>query len=319
MAVPLSSGRTTDYHVRGMRKILGIVLIIIAITFAVTLVMKMAISPNFITNTESKRSRMLQQLAASPEVDLLGVVDASGVAGTRNPDDELWDLSFTLTVWRTEGTPVNTNGLTVRHQMTYQEMTRLMDRITPYTVVHIRAHLAEHTEFGNPQALLVNIVGVDESDAELNKWVTQLLEPVMFDDDMFGTFTLDRRLQRHTAQTTWRGTPVALHLSAKEPDDLQNALKTAHTLWQSQDEWDQRIRHFAVVELLPLKNDVWLDEDEVEVHPDQFKDRMALETVKVYPDGSFEFWHNDGDLFFGHSIRIDGSISDGPTDADIPG
>src|SRR5207249_3318350 len=104
-----------------------------------------------------------------------------------------------------------------------------------------------------------------------------------------------------------------------QPADLPVALKSAHTLWESQDVWSRRIRDFAVQKLLPLKNDAWLDEGEVEVTADQFQDRMTLDSITVYPNGSFEFWHHDGDLFWGHSIQVRGSLSEGPTDADIPG
>jgi hypothetical protein len=46
---------------------------------------------------------------------------------------------------------------------------------------------------------------------------------------------------------------------------------------------------------------------------------MRLKSVTVYPDGSFDFWHDDGDLFWGHSIQVSGDLLDGPTHADIPG
>jgi hypothetical protein len=47
--------------------------------------------------------------------------------------------------------------------------------------------------------------------------------------------------------------------------------------------------------LLPLKNDNWLDEDEAELTADRFEDRMTLESITVRADGSFDFWHKDGD------------------------
>ena len=46
---------------------------------------------------------------------------------------------------------------------------------------------------------------------------------------------------------------------------------------------------------------------------------MKIESITVHPDGGFEFWHNDGDLFWGHSILISGSLVEGPNSADIPG
>ena len=93
----------------------------------------------------------------------------------------------------------------------------------------------------------------------------------------------------------------------------------AHSLWENEDDWNRRIRDFAVQKLLPLENDCWLDDDESELSPDQFKDRMTLEGISVDPDGSFDFWHNDGDLFWGHAIQISGSLVEGPTLANIPG
>jgi hypothetical protein len=41
--------------------------------------------------------------------------------------------------------------------------------------------------------------------------------------------------------------------------------------------------------------------------------------VTVEPDGEFEFWYNDGNLFLGHSVRVDGNLTDGATHASIRG
>lgn len=46
---------------------------------------------------------------------------------------------------------------------------------------------------------------------------------------------------------------------------------------------------------------------------------MKLEAITVRPNGEFEFWHDDGDLFWGHSILISGDLNHGLEDADIPG
>jgi hypothetical protein len=62
-----------------------------------------------------------------------------------------------------------------------------------------------------------------------------------------------------------------------------------------------------------------LDEDEIELTADQFKGRMTLESITVHPNGSFTFWHNDGDMFWGHSIEVSGSLTKGLRRADIPG
>ena len=90
-------------------------------------------------------------------------------------------------------------------------------------------------------------------------------------------------------------------------------------LYNDQTNWNNKIVDYATSELLPLKNDSWLEEDEAEITEEQFKERMELESITVCKDGSFEFWHSDGELFWGHSIVIYGNIVDGPDDSDISG
>jgi hypothetical protein len=46
---------------------------------------------------------------------------------------------------------------------------------------------------------------------------------------------------------------------------------------------------------------------------------MTPSSITLTPDGGFEFWHDDGDLFWGHAIRIGGTLAAGPDSADIPG
>ena len=89
--------------------------------------------------------------------------------------------------------------------------------------------------------------------------------------------------------------------------------------WADQAGWKRKVDEFAVAELLPLKNRSWLDDGEAELTPKQFKSRMKLMSVSVAEDGRFEFWHNDGDLFWGHSIQLCGTLKEGLNAADIPG
>jgi len=72
-------------------------------------------------------------------------------------------------------------------------------------------------------------------------------------------------------------------------------------------------------EILGLKNELWLAEGEAEANRTEFECKMVLESIKVEPDGSFEFWHNGGDLFRGHSIMVSGNLEEGPNDAGIHG
>lgn len=279
----------------------------------------MADNSDIFADAALRQRRLLEQLRASPVVDALGVVAPSGASGGKSADDELWTLTFTLDAWRIDPGDLQTRPLTIRRQVTDKELRRLRNLITPYTAIRIKARVVADSLFESPQGLLEAFVGIETSDAGLNEHAGQLHKPVTHEDPPLGVFTLDQRVDWFTAQAVWDGQPVSLNLSAKESAEVDEALKTAHALWESQEAWDRRVRDYAIQKLLPLKNDSWRDEDEVELSADQFEDRMTLEAITVYPDGSFDFWHRDGDLFWGHSIQISGSLLEGPTHADIPG
>lgn len=279
----------------------------------------MADEIDIFAESELRQKRLLEQLAAAPVVAVLGVVAPKGVSGGKSRGDELWTLTFTLEAWRIAGGEVQTRPLTIRRKVTDEELDRFRTLMRPYSVIRIKAHVVVDSAFGGHQALLETFIGTDTSDAELVDQADQLQKPVILEDSILGTFTLDRRIDWFTGTVVWDDTTVSLNLSAREPAEVQKALATAHSLWESPNLWNRRIREYAVQELLPLKNESWLDEDEDELTADQFKDRMTLESITVQPDGSFDFWHDDGDLFYGHSIQISGSLSEGPTAADIPG
>jgi hypothetical protein len=203
--------------------------------------------------------------------------------------------------------------------MSREELHRARAQVTPYAVLRVTARVDANSVFNTPQALLEPVIGIDTSDSVLNAHADQLQKAVLYNDPTFGTFTLDRRVNWYTAQVMWDDKAISLSLSADDSSELQEALNAARVLWESQAAWAQRISDYAVEQVLPLKNGTWREPGEPELTAQEFKERMRLESITVEPDGSFDFWHNDGDLFWGHSIQISGSVTGGPTSADIPG
>jgi hypothetical protein len=252
-----------------------------------------------------------------PAEDVLGLVDWKG--GDEDDDGEQFTLAFTFRCWKILPGPMKTTPLSITITTSRQQYDSLWERVQSNTVVRIRARVVEDSAIGTPQAELLDFLGPDNSDSELNQAAVELEKPVIHQDSQFGQLTLDRRVNWYTAEAEWNGTIVALNLSLDDSGTIDAALQTARALWKRQREWTKRIEDYAVQELLPLKNESWLDENEAELTADQFKARMALESVTVASDGSFDFWHNDGGLFWGHSIQIGGNLSEGPTLADIPG
>jgi len=63
---------------------------------------------------------------------------------------------------------------------------------------------------------------------------------------------------------------------------------------------EESYRRSAAADLLATHNRSWNDEEPIDEQ--RFIERMALESVNSYPDGSIELCSKDGDLFWGHLI-----------------
>lgn len=263
-----------------------------------------------------RQRQLLAELPIAPIVEILGVVWPRAASGVHIPPETHWTLQTGFDAWRVVDGPLHTTALSIRREVSDAELTEWRRLFDAYSVVRIRARLAESAHGGH-QAILEAVVGVDTSDAELNAHAEQLQRPVTMEDPMFGTLTLDRAFESYHTHTEWQGESVSLLLP--EADEVQGALRTAYALWKMQGEWTQRILDYAVSELLSLKNDCWLGDDEEEVTPDEFKERMALVEICASADGGFDFWFGDGELFWGHSITVSGTLAEGPTDANISG
>ena len=271
-------------------------------------------------DVEARMQRFREELSAAPLVEVTGVVDPSGVVGGQSGGEELWTLLFAFNGWRSGSGAVQTEKLTIRrHQVTEDELEHYRELLTNYGVFKISARVLPYDFLGTGQALLVEVIGPVDNDAELQAHAEQLQQPATFEDPTFGTLTLDRAIDRYEGQADWNGAPASLWLATADPDELADLLTTAWGLWQNQAAWNERILDYAVENLLPLKNDTWLGEGEEELTPAQFRTRMTLDSVSVEAEGCWEFWYDDGDLFSGHVIHVSGDLTHGPQDVEIAG
>ena len=65
----------------------------------------------------------------------------------------------------------------------------------------------------------------------------------------------------------------------------------------------EKVKDYAAHKLLKLKNDLWIEEDEKEVTKKDFKDRMKFTSLYVFSE-SANFYFDDGNLFWGHTIEV---------------
>jgi hypothetical protein len=244
-----------------------------------------------------------------------GVVHPRGAAGVKLGGDDVWSLGFAFETWRDDTGAVHREELAMHRDGSHAELGACMERIRGLEVLRARVRFG-----GERGAELVELVehAFDEGDALVQR-AAELREPKTREHARFGTLTFVHRLGWWDATPTWCGVPVRLHLDGAADDLLEEALRAAEELFDDQPTWSRRVRDFAVEKLLPLKNKAWLDDDEEPLTPADFEARMTLKSITVSPEGDFDFFHDDGDLFWGHAIQVMGTLRDGPQDADIPG
>jgi hypothetical protein len=139
------------------------------------------------------------------------------------------------------------------------------------------------------------------------------------DHPSLGHLEYDKELDWYSTKLSVDGESVDLRIhcdgAAGEPPALPHAARIAGKV----EHLCGAAKECAVRDLLGLKNDGWRDEDEPEVGAEQFKRLMRLEGIVVYGDGSAEFYHLDGDLFWGHCILVHMDVNERFKDAHIAG
>ncbi|MFH1304463.1 MAG: DUF2262 domain-containing protein [Planctomycetota bacterium] len=263
------------------------------------------------------RRRKIEELyATSPIVDVLGVYIRGG--GGRVEFDGQTTLTFKFDTWRIPSGDLQEKELAIHFTKSQEECDVLRELFIPYNIYHIKARVFYASEeFNWNGARLVEFIGVDTSDAKLNKCLADLQNPVTYNDPQLGIFTLNRDHNIFTTKTQWKQQEVELTLNVSDLDEIDDALKTAHQLWDQQADWNQRVRDYVVQELLPVKNESWRDDDEAEINEKQFNANIDLETILVNDDGSFEFWFDDGEMFGYHMLYCRGDLTKGIFEASL--
>ncbi|WP_075340405.1 DUF2262 domain-containing protein [Tenacibaculum agarivorans] len=152
----------------------------------------------------------------------------------------------------------------------------------------------------------------------LDKLIEERSKPTIFSSEYFGEFILDRRLNWFEKKTQWLGNEIDLFLSI-DTSPISELESSAIKLFKDQEKWHKKLVNQITLDLLSLKNESWLEDDEKELQESEFKSRISIDSITIHPDDEFEFWFKDGDLFWGHSINIGGNLNGQLEEATING
>jgi len=164
---------------------------------------------------------------------------------------------------------------------------------------------------------------------------------VSFTDPQFGEFSFIKDLCWFEGAISIQGKEISVTLETKE------GLKTLHYLYPNIEDFIEKASRYAAERLLESSNvygyDAWASElinenglphmveDEFNVWLSQnlpnkkylplkaedFIKRIRLLCIHISEYNAYSLIYDDGDLFWGHQISVDGDIESGFTNADI--
>jgi len=249
------------------------------------------------------------------ETDILGITDPGGVRADPVEGTELWKVTIGLIAWMDEYEGV-----------VYQTPARFEAMVDETLLEYLRERVPRNfiiTATVRPCAeeagcFLMTDLPKPGFDPELKALLEEQKKPVKLEAEGLGTFTLNRALGWYDASVEWLGEEISLNLDQNE-ETLAAAQETAKVLMAAQEDWDQRVRAFAAGQLLEQVNGLLQSEDDeaglytAETLAEQFQ----IDSILAGPEGAFEFWFSDDDLFLAHPVHVAGTLEQGPTLAEM--
>ena len=202
-----------------------------------------------------------------------------------------------------------------KDQICQIKVRKLLDKYVPNHTTPEKFNCWAVTEVLEPSVSCTELEAVLE---EYNK-------PVIIEDKVLGTLSLNREFDMFETNFSWNGkkVPLMLEVNPESKSSWTRARSAAKKLVAKQETWDKAMREFAAKKLTALAND-WLKEDEENkdagpIMEEAFAKRITLSELTITSGGSFTAYYNDDDMFWGHAVEVSGSLKKGITYANLAG
>ena len=195
-------------------------------------------------------------------------------------------------------------------------------------VYRIMARRWKGDELDEPRWYVTQVLEEGIPCPALEELWAEYTKPVLLEDEVLGTLTLDREMSYFSGTCQWMGKDIRISLDV----EIENQASWTRTrnvmkkLLAEQETWDRSLRALAARKLTTQANEWLADNDRTDRDPEQdpiteeeFARRILLTEFSVSPGGRFTAWYEDDDMFWGHVITVDGTLKKGPVDTDIQG
>jgi hypothetical protein len=247
---------------------------------------------------------------AEPIAEITAAIPPTGVALVQMRGEPAEEVA-TFDVWRIGEGPLEPLELRlVQEEVGGRLPLGSLRTLSPGTVITTKARVfwSDDGVFG-VVAGQARVVAPDTTMAEA---LERLKSPDTFDDPQLGRLTADP-LMGWVGEARWLGEACDVYIKRRDE------LTTAHALWADQQRWTEDAAQFVAANLLDVKNAAWLDEGQSPVTASEFQEKLKLTGVEIEERGAFVLHFDDGDLFWGHTIVVEGNLKDGLIEAYLAG
>ena len=209
-----------------------------------------------------------------------------------------------------------------------QEAGEYSERFAKGKVYRVKARSWKGDALSEPRWYVTEVLEEIVPCPALEKIWAEYTKPVVLEDEVLGTLTLDREMSFFLGTCRWMEKQVQILLDVDMENKaswtrVRNVMKQ---LVADQESWDKSLRAMAAQKLTTLSNEWLADNDQIDRDPkkdpiteEEFARRIQLTEFSVSPGGRFTAWYEDDDMFWGHVITVDGTLKKGPIDADMQG
>ena len=247
----------------------------------------------------------------APETtEIAAVIAPSGFGAGRGGKEKHWTVNAKITAWQDiEGSEVHAAEnccLTALVENTEE----LSEKLEANSIITAKVRK------GEKDFLICEIKKSSKTFPLLEKVLEEQIKPVYYEDEVLGTFTLEKRVNMYEGKIDWFGEEIRMTFLDDDEEYMRSTISMLRGFAADQKDWDTKAREFVARQLTDLANE-WQEDEEIT--KEQFAKRIILNVISTYGDGDFTFWFNDDDIFFGHSIIVTGTIENGFEDAEIAG
>lgn len=175
---------------------------------------------------------------------------------------------------------------------------------------------------------VTEIISKNEKNEFLENLLTEYRKEVSINSKIFGKLILDKGIEHYETENDveWCGDNIKISLNSGN-DNAEELLAIAEEFYKNRQEWNKKIREFAAHEMTELAND-WLeseyDEDEEnetvhEITEKDFAERILTCDISFDSNGDFSVFYDDDNMFWGHTVIVQGNVKTGLESAEMFG